>query len=268
MKLPRTPICISGVLVLSLFASSAAPVAAAQIKGEGYYARFAGGVRVGIVVVDKVDADSGRLNALLVGLVPFEEYSIIGRSIGCDGSPAKSNRVFRTNRLSDEDGAVSASSRAITMKDAIVTSVWIGRTGGGDAPLCRGSVKFETVFVGAGEIDGDGAVGAIMAEWGSAIALVEKRPNNEARVSIVVDPSDSSGNTIYVRGVNQPCGSAAPRTAWYAKFDGIDGSSTDGFKSKIVSMTQEQLDALQSFRVRDLTEGTNLGCTTLGDVIV
>jgi hypothetical protein len=245
------------VLALTLLALSATPAAAAKVSGEGYHARFGlGSGNGGLVVVDKVDADSGRVRALVAGLIGSQEYFVVGRSIGCNGTPSQSNRVFGLTTETNGHGRLWVD-RSVVLKEVLISSIWIGRTGGNAAPMCRKSTNF-AVFVATGDVNGDGAVGIIDGTSNTMMGLVEKRPNGHARVSIVVDPSDPTGDIYSVTLANRACGRTPTKTFMLD----VEGAAA-GFGIHDIHMNQGSLNGLRSIRLRNVSNGINMGCAPL-----
>ena len=250
---------VVAVFALMLVALSASPAAAATVSGEGYYSRFGFGAgRGGLAIVDYIDTDEGRVRASVEGLLASEEYFIAGRSIGCNGTPSQSNRVFRLTTMTNGEGDLWVN-RSVVIKEVLVSSIWIGRTVGSAAPACRAAVHFETRNVATGDVNGDGAAGVIDGTSNTLMGLVEKRPNGQARVSIVVDPHDP--NDIYVVSLaNRACGHTPTKT-FKVQLDGA------GYSVHDIHMNQGSLNALRSVRVRNISEGVNVGCAPLSVLI-
>ena len=248
------------VFALTLVALSASPAAAATISGEGYYSRFGFGAgRGGLTIVDYIDADDGRIRASVGGLLASEEYFIAGRSIGCNGTPSKSNKVFRLTTMTDGLGNLWVN-RSVVIKEVLISSIWIGRTGSTAAPACRAAVHFETRSVATGDVNGDGAAGVIDGTSNTMMGLVEKRPNGHVRVSIVVDPWDPTGDIYVVSLANRACGHTPTKTFKIQLDDGP-------YSVHDIHMNQGSLNALRSVRVRNVSEGVNMGCAPLSVLI-
>ena len=188
--LPGSALLVASAVLLL----SAVPVAAVTIHGNGYYARWSLGTSNpfrGMALVDKVVGHSARLNTLAVGLEPGEESWIVGRSIGCNGTPSAANLVFRVNKKADAGGVLSIS-RDITFRN--VANLWVKsisfRTEDATPFSCVNSRPYQ---VATGDVNGDGAAGVIDGTSNTMMVLLEKRPNGHARVSVVADPWDPSG---------------------------------------------------------------------------
>jgi hypothetical protein len=237
------------LVALTALAISATPAAALKVSGDGYYSSFSFGVEnpvTGIVVVDRVDADSGRVTVLVSGLLASDEYFIVGRSIGCNGTPNNGNRVFRATSLADVNGDIYLS-YAYELKDVLVSSIWVGRTDGQGPTACSLSLNFEEIKL-VGDWNGDGALGVITHElthWGVA---VEKRPNGRARISTALLLGNGDGN-FRLRGVNKACGRTPTQTIFNIVLTDV---LISGYFRSTVDMTQNQLDALRSVRITNL----------------
>jgi hypothetical protein len=48
----------------------------------------------------------------------------------------------------------------------------------------------------------------------------------------------------------------------------LENVQVTSFATKTVAMTQKQLDGLRSVRVRNVTEGVNVGCSPLGIIAI
>ena len=252
-----------GILALMLIALTVSPAAAATVTGEGYYSRFSFGAGDGgLVVTDRVDPGSGRVRALVSGLLASQEYFIAGRSIGCTGNPSQSNRVFRLTATTDAEGDLWVD-RSVVLKDVMVSSIWIGRTDAGASGSCRTSINFETRNVATGDVNGDGAAGVVDGTSNTLMGLVEMRSSGQARLSVVIDPHDQTGGTYVVTFANRACGKT-PTKAFTLKLENVLVSS---FMSKTVDMTQDQLDGLRSVRFRNTADGTDFGCAPLSVLI-
>jgi hypothetical protein len=256
----------------TLLAASALPAAALTIKGDGYFSRWSLGASNplrGLAVVDNVVGHDARLNALLIGLEAGQSYSLVGRSIGCNGTPSAANRVFRVTRTADADGDISIS-RAITLGNVgnlTIVSMSMFRTEDATPFSCVNASAFE---VATGDVNGDDVAGVIMKDGSNnvtlenyAFALVEKQSNGRARLSIVVDPHDLTGNTYVVSLANRACGKT-PTASIKVEFQDVLVSS---FKSKTIDMTQGQLDGLRSIRIRNVNDAADFGCAPLSVLI-
>ena len=92
------------------------------------------------------------------------------------------------------------------------------------------------------------------------MGLVERRPNGRARVSIVVDPQDPSGDIYVVSLANKACGQTPTKTIKIQ----LDGA---GYSVHDIHMNQGSLNALRSIRIRNVNEGVNMGCAPLSVLI-
>ena len=115
----------------ALVATSVMPVAAITFSGNGKYARLNWSGGGGIVVTDKINNNEGRLNALLAGLVAGEEYSITGRSIGCNGTPTNANRMWRVEATANSRGLVRV--QGYMLENVLISSYWLSQEPGGRA---------------------------------------------------------------------------------------------------------------------------------------
>jgi hypothetical protein len=242
-----------GVLLgLTLLLASVVPVAAMTFRGTGFYARFGPSATTdprGLVIVDRTQGSHPRLTARVVGLFNYVDINIVGRSIGCGGKPSTTSRVFGVHAAADGNGAVSydaALSSAIVFEK--VKSVWIDW---GDGSACALSFNFEEIRVATGDVNGDGALGLVKTGAGTMTLLLERRPNDKARLSIVFN--GLNGNDTYrIRLVNNKCGT--PPTASYVSWT-LQDVLISGFKSKTVPLSQGHLDKIRSVRVTNLSNG-------------
>jgi hypothetical protein len=92
------------------------------------------------------------------------------------------------------------------------------------------------------------------------MGLIERRPNSNARVSIVVDPSDPTGDIYAVSLANRACGHAPTKT-FKIQLDSA------GYSVHDIHMNQGSLNALRSVRLRNVTDGVNMGCAPLSILI-
>jgi len=229
-------------LASTLVLAAAGPAAALTFKGTGFYARFGPSMATdvrGLVIGDRTSGDSPRLNVGLVGLLPHIEFTIVGRSIGCSGTPSSSNRAFRLEAMADAHGDWFATGILAEWSRTDVHSVWINW---GDGAVCQISLN----FFGPDVNGGGGGLGLTKVGAGTLILLLERRPNDRARLSIVVNGLGGN-DEVTIRLVNRLCG-GTPNNTWVTlKLTDVLISS---FKSTTVPLTQNQLDSIRSMRVR------------------
>lgn len=250
--------CAIALLVLI---ATALPAAAYSIKGEGLYARFGVGSPdgTGILMVDRTGGSQPRLHATFVGLLPYVEQNVVARSIGCGGTPSAANRVFRVHGIADANGDLTYNRMlSASLNFGAIKSIWINQD---EIPTCAISFNFDTLVVAAGDVNGDGAAGIIdkSSPLLVVMALVERRAQGRARLTIVINAGDGN-DEISVRGVNRACGRKPTHTAFSVKFSDVLVSS---FKSMTVDMSQAELDGLRSMRVHNLSTGQR-SCAPLG----
>ncbi|OFW55135.1 MAG: hypothetical protein A2146_03305 [Actinobacteria bacterium RBG_16_67_10] len=213
-------------------------------------------------MVDRTAGSKPRLHATFVGLLPYIEQDAVARSIGCGGTPSAGNRVFGVHGIADANGDVAYDRMLSPDIDfGAVKSVWIDID---QTPTCAISFNFETLDVAAGDVNGDGAAGLVDNNSNSlvAMALVERRAQGRARLTIVIHTGDGN-DEFSVRGVNRACGKSPTHTAFTVEFV---GGSVASFKSKIVDMSQAELDGLRSMRVHNMSTGQSW-CAPLGILI-
>lgn len=235
---------VAGALLVGLFA---APAAGYTVKGMGLYARFAGGSTegTGIFMVDRTGSNSPRLHATFVGLLPYAEQNVVARSIGCNGTPSAANRVFQVHGIADQNGDLTYDrvlSPSINF-DA-VKSIWAPSAG---TPTCQPAIDF--VRVATGDVNGDDVVGVTDGTSNTIMLLLQKRPNDRARLSIVVHGMGGN-DELRVRGSTARCGTSAPASS--IKFTDIMVSS---FQTKLIDLPPAELTALRSMRVKNLDSG-------------
>jgi hypothetical protein len=247
---------LASSLALTALLASALPVAAVTLGAVGVQFVFADGSVKGIVVLDR-NTSGPRLFAV-VRTAAGERYALVGRTITCAGTPSLANRAFRAVDVADAQGDVRIA-RSIDVARRPVRSLWVRPTDGSGPWACANGVPFEKLNVAAGDVNGDGAIGIISRPELGALAAVEKLPNGQARLSIVVDPHDA-GDIYVVTVANRACG-VTPTKYFQVEFSDV---LISGFASNVVEMTQAQLDALRSVRVRNMTDGVMIGCAPLG----
>ena len=219
---------------------------------DGAYSRFNTSTVKGMVYLD-YDGPT-TVSVGLVGLLASAEYFVVGRSIGCNGTPSTANRAFRIEGSSDGDADLFV--KASPAINKVVRSIWVGRVGQPGSTVCSVSFNFaQLAFAAGGDADGDGAYGGSDA----SMILVEKRPDGRARVSVVFDDTDGK-ESVSVRGVNKGCGKR-PTNSFFDVFVG-----DLAFKTKTVDMTQNELNNLRSARYRE--SDFAFGCTPLSIIAV
>ena len=234
---------LAGALVVGLFAG---PAAGYTVKGAGLYASFAGGTTegTGIFMVDRTGSGGPRLHATFVSLLPYIEQNVVARSIGCGGNPSAANRVFRVNGIADANGDLTYDRMLSPGIDfGSVKSVW---SHVGDGATCVPAVQF--VRVATGDVNGDDAVGIIDGTSNTIMLLLQKRPNDHARLSIFVHGM-AGNDELRVRGSTSPCGTPAP--AGSTTFEDIMVS----FHTKLIDLMPADLVGLRSMRVKNLDSG-------------
>ncbi|OFW55138.1 MAG: hypothetical protein A2146_03320 [Actinobacteria bacterium RBG_16_67_10] len=248
---------------LALLFVSALPAAALNFNGMGFYARFGPSMGTdvrGLVIGDRLGGDRPRLNVGLVGLLPHIGFTIVGRSIGCGGTPAPGNRIFRVNATADANGDAFFTRIMAEWGRLDLRSTWIDW---GDGPVCALSLnfqKYKTTDLVAG-----GALGLTKIGDGTLILLVERRPNDRARLSIVVNGL-SGDDVLRVRLVDEPCGTPPSNAPLSYELKDVLISS---FRWDFVPLGLKQLDALfdGSIRIRNVS-GNNSWCGPVSLIIV
>jgi len=243
-------------MTFALLLVAAAPAAATTIKGEGVYARFHWNSEAGaLVVVDMIDGNGGRLTLSAAGLLASQEYFVIGRSVDCSGPATKATRVFKLRFVSDAHGYGRVGPKAMFL-NANISSIMF-RTEDATPFSCVNARAFE---VATGDVNGDGALGIMDGTSNTLMGLVERRPNGNARVSIVVDPNDPTGDTYGLSLANRACGDAPTKT-FKIQLDAA------GYSVHDIHINQGSLNALRSIRLRNATAGTDLGCAPLSVLV-
>ena len=151
---------VSLCFVLTLAVANAAPVAGATVSGHGAYAVLSiagGGKGAAIGLVFDTSGGDSRLLMGATGLLASAEYSIVGRSIGCDGTPSASNRTFGVRATADANGTLSVSRNVGPVDDPFFVSLWLTRNTPTAEALCGLTVTFDKVATG--DVTGDGALG-------------------------------------------------------------------------------------------------------------
>lgn len=255
----------------ALIILTALPAAALTVTGEGHYASWQWGVGRGALVVVDRENGSPRLSAHGGGpdtIPPTESISFIFRSIDCDGTPALGNRLYRTTATTDENGAF-AISRALSSSidfDAL-RSFWISF--GDDDPECANAINFAKYKPTVHGPDSDGGLAVLMKAGNDNITLenfmtrVEDRSAGGARVTVALGDADGDadvdGNDFAVFVSPQPCSESSTSSTASFSVNNVVGF---GYKSKIIDISQAELDALRSVRVKNKAL-TEVVCTPL-----
>ena len=257
MKVALKPIAIASALVAILL-GSAGPVAAAQ--PDGAFSLLAAGT-YGRGLVTMSYTGTTTVNAGVLGLLGSHEYALVGRSIGCGGEPSSANRAFRVTAMTNSAGVLNFS-RAVSIAGR-VRSIWLRPTDGSQPTVCALSLNFERLEVAAGDVNGDGALGLVKTGPGTlaAIVLVQRRPHGEARVSLMFDGL-SGGDNYAVQGVGTACGHSFNPSQRYFSYV-LKDVLISSFRSRTVDLTQNELDALRSVRIKNTTDGTKWACIPL-----
>ena len=208
----------------------------------------------------EVQGNSGRLNMSATGLFHDTDYVVVGRSVACDAPLANSNRMFRANFTSDSNGDASLT-KAITLVNVQVTSIWITAPGPHGPDVCSNAFNFEK-WKGILGTHGQGALGIWDKEH--VLSVVERRPHSSARVSVVFQGGNGS-DQFSVVGSSAACGQSAGQGYLNIALENVQVSS---YTAKTVPLSQAQLDALKSFRIRNVTEGTQVGCAPLSIIAI
>jgi hypothetical protein len=235
---------VAGALMVGLFA---VPAAGYTVKGTGLYARFAGGSTegTGIFMVDRTGSSSPRLHGTFVGLLPYIEQDAVFRSIGCGGNPSAANRVFAVHGVADANGDLTYDrTLSPSINFGAVKSVWIDID---QTPTCVPAVQF--VRVATGDVTGDDVVGVMDGTSNTIMFLLQKRPDDRARLSIVFD-GGAGNDELRVRGSTSPCGTSASASS--IKLTEVMVSS---FQTKLIDLVPADLVALRSMRVKNLDSG-------------
>jgi hypothetical protein len=249
----------------ALLILSAAPVAALTVRGHGHYARFSWGApNGGIVIVDREGSSNPRVTVGIVQTYPANEYDFYptrARSIGCGGTPSASNLLFSVSAKPDANGDLFfTKTLSSSINFEALRSIWVRRGTGEWA--CSRAVSFETLNVATGDVNANGFVAVWEQDPIPAIVAAEKRPNGQARVSIVVHGM-SGDDMVRVRGVNRPCGQ--PVSSTNNRFNILlEGG---GYSVHDIHINQGGLNSLRSVRFRNVDTGKNLGCAPLSIIM-
>ena len=233
---------------------------AAAAMPDGAYARFTlPGEAGGLVFVSYTGATT--VNAGVLGLMGSTEYELRGSSQDCSHPSTMSNRVFRIRAMTNADGVLWL--RRSPSLSSPVHSVWLGFSTGWDPLVCSISFNFDRMVAG-GDINGDGALGFYRdrSTGKDSLVLVEKRPNARARTTVVISSLITSYD--YAKFVSHVCGHKEGSSFFTV---GLDNGTTAEFKSKTIDLTQSELDATRSVRVRD-SEGGKWGCVPLSIIAI
>lgn len=251
------PAATATIAVLALLIASVLPAAAQTFRGSGFYARFGPSMGTdvrGLVVGDRLGGNSPRLTVGLVGLLPHIKFTIVGRSIGCGGTPGLGNRIFKVEAMADAHGDAFLTRIMAEWGRTDLKSIWINW---GDGSTCAVSLNFEkykTTDLMAG-----GALGLTKVGEGTLILLIERRPNDRARLSVVINIPQEGTTWLRVQLVNEPCGTPPSNAPLSYELKDVLISS---FRSRMVDLTQEELDSLRSIRVKEVS-GDNHWCGPL-----
>ena len=229
------------VLVLATAALAAAGPVSAVDAADYVVWRVNSPDARGLVVLSY--SGTTTVNAGVLGLAASQEYSVIGRTINCSGTPAPSNRAFGLKRMTDLNGNLFF--KAQVSPSAPVQSLWLGSN---DAlAACVPSRTYDRLEL-VGDWNGDADISMIWdKEHVLSLVFAERRPNGMTRVTVVLRNQDGEVEDWLVRGVNRGCGKT-PTNSFFDLF------YTD-YKSKSVEMTQTQFDSIRSVRIKNLETG-------------
>jgi len=250
---------LATAVAMSLVMVLAAPAAAWKVfEGEhGFHARFGPSMSTdvrGLVIGDRLGGDNPRLTVGLVGLLPQMEFNIVGRSIGCGGMPSEGNRVFKVNAMANAHGDWFGTRILAEWGSTALRSVWINW---GDGAACQRSLNFEEIKVNIAASDnGEGGLALTKEGAGTLIMLLEKRPNDQARLNIVVGGLDGN-DELRIRLVNRQCGKTPTNTL---VSDTLTDILISGFRTTTVPLTQDELDSIRSMRVTNLSDNNKWDC--------
>jgi hypothetical protein len=252
---------IGGLMLAgSLALGQASSVAAAELPDYSVASLSAGTYGRGLIMVRY--SGTANVHALFEGaLAKNESFRVIGRSIGCNGTPARSNRIFRVIGMTDDEGTLNI----VATKSIIapIRSFWIGPPG--ERLMCVRSHNYDGLPT-TGDWDTDARAGLIKEGAGTlaALALATRVSNDQARLSVALD-GDTDGADYVLIFAKGRCGRAMDTV--HAQMHLLTGDATSGFKSKVVEMTQEQLDVTRSVRIVNSSTGKKFGCVPLSIIM-
>lgn len=247
----------AAIAASSILLVSALPVAATHFRF--LTTSFADGSVRGIVLISGIGTDTPQLRTGVIGLPDNAGLSLNFRSIGCGGVPKAANLVYRATAMADGDGDLFIARKpSASINFGSIRSMTIVISVDFDPQrVCASVAHTARLHVATGDFNADGALGIVASDpdnGDNVIVLVEKLANDRARLTIVVDPHDPSGNTYVVSLANRACGQT-PTKIFKVTFENVASSR---FRRTTVDMTQNQLDALRSVRLRDVAAGTQM----------
>lgn len=244
---------------LVLLGLLAVPTSAAS--PDGAYGLFVGTYGRGVVITTYGhDIDTANVAVGVVGLTTSQEYFLVGRSIGCGGTPSGANRVFRIDATTDDDGSLFL--HANVAIDKSVKSFWLGSNDALGAAICTRATGYLGDLQEADDYNGDGALGLVKTGAGTlpAIALVNKRAGGNARLAIALDGL-TPGHSYSIKGMSRSCSRTGGVTEFRASLANTGQESA--FLKTTVKLGQEALDAVRSIRIRDTTASAPWLCVPM-----
>jgi hypothetical protein len=242
------PVVAALIATVVAFAALTAPASAQTAPPDGAYGVFAGGNVTGDVIVHYTGTTT--VNAGVLGLVAGREYVLIGRSIGCGGSPSSANRSFKATASADANGALFFRANVAIARN--VDSFWLGSNDALGVVACAKARNYLGNLQDADDYNGDGALGLVKTGPGTlaAIAVVTKRSSGKARLALALTGLEPDHN-YSVRGATGECGKAIGNVRFMRTI--YRPSPGAWFLKATVDLRQEQLDSLRSIRIRDTT---------------
>lgn len=228
-------------------------------EADGFYVRIWDGDRRGIVLME-AKGDGARLTATLSGLEPGATYRVVGTDEDgdCSAPVTQGNRTFQTSLVATTLGRGSVVDAADYVVWRATRYVRVVKAGFADAWQCVPSLNFEEVRAASATSPSgtDEGPDAAYARFGARGAiLVELLTATRARVTMALDGL-ADGHDFAIVGREGTC--AAPgATAFSYRLEDVLISS---FQSRRVDLTQEQLAAAGSIRVRDTSLKEAWGC--------
>ena len=244
-----------GAVMAALLASLAfAAPAAAAAQVAGVYTRWQWDDGGGLAQMRFAGSTDAHLLVGASGLQSSQAYNVIGRTIGCGGTPSPSNRTFQVGGMTDAEGALWIDELSVPT-NGVTRSMWFKQVGGGPQ-VCGISFNFDKMeFVGA--TNADFIIGTLPKKH--VIALLEQLSNGEARYSIFHGAFEGA---FILRSslANKGC-DRYPSTI-YEKID-IGGADMNVFRWRQGTVNPGTMDGTFSVRLRNLPDGPRLGCTPM-----
>ena len=208
------------------------------------------------------DTDIVHLHAGYIDLGANRSYRLVISSVRCNHTHGSSNTVLSRRFESNSHGAAFLKVEFIDIVISNIRSARIFRNG--NQLDCANSISGQ----GSGDpipTETDGVLGWMLHANVDrfAGALVEKKANDTARLSIVLDGL-TGGDTYVIQGVSKNCGKPFTTDQRYFAYE-LKNVQVTSFKATTVELTQEELDSLRSLRIKNKTDGTKWGCVSLRD---